>query len=103
MSSATKALRGDCEFVSARSSDHSFSLAESSTSMAEPLDELRDLLTGDLLVEGDHEYERARLCFNLLIDRRPAAIARCVDAEDVATALAFAQENDLEIAVRSEE
>ena len=45
--------------------------------MAEPLDELRDSLTGDVLVEGDREYERARLCFNLLIDRRPAAIARC--------------------------
>ena len=41
--------------------------------MAEPLDELRDSLAGDVLVEGDHEYERARLCFNLLIDRRPAA------------------------------
>ena len=40
------------------------------------------------------------LCFNLLIDRRPAAIARCVDADDVAAALAFAQEHDLEIAVR---
>jgi FAD/FMN-containing dehydrogenase len=68
--------------------------------MAEPLDELRDSLTGDVLVEGDREYERARLCFNLLIDRRPAAIARCVDSNDVATALAFGQAQDLEIAVR---
>ena len=40
---------------------------------------------------GDREYEGARLCFNLLIDRRPAAIARCVDADDVAAALAFGQ------------
>ncbi len=69
--------------------------------MAEPLDELRDSLTGDLLVEGDHEYERARLCFNLLIDRRPAAIARCVDGNDVAAALAFGQARGLEIAIRS--
>jgi FAD/FMN-containing dehydrogenase len=67
---------------------------------AESLDELRDSLTGDVLTSADREYERARLCFNLLIDRRPAAIARCVDAEDVATALAFAQANDLEVAVR---
>ena len=59
--------------------------------MADSLGELRDSLTGDVLVEGDREYERARLCFNLLIDRRPAAIARCVDADDVAAALAFAQ------------
>src|SRR3954447_11510403 len=68
--------------------------------MAETLDELRDSLTGDVLVEGDREYERARLCFNLLIDRRPAAIARCVDESDVAAALAFGQARDLEIAVR---
>src|SRR5512133_668020 len=68
--------------------------------MAEPLDELRDSLTGDLLVEGDREYERARLCFNLLIDRRPAAIARCVDGNDVAAALVFGQARGLEIAVR---
>jgi FAD/FMN-containing dehydrogenase len=68
--------------------------------MAETLDEFRDSLTGDVLVEGDREYDRARLCFNLLIDRRPAAIARCVDADDVASALAFGQAQELEIAVR---
>jgi FAD/FMN-containing dehydrogenase len=68
--------------------------------MAGPLDELRGSLTGDVLIEGDREYERARLCFNLLIDRRPAAIARCVDANDVAAALAFGQARGFEIAVR---
>jgi FAD/FMN-containing dehydrogenase len=68
--------------------------------MMESLTDLRDSLTGDVLTPADREYERARLCFNLLIDRRPAAIARCLDAGDVATALAFAQEHDLEIAVR---
>ncbi len=68
--------------------------------MTESLTELRASLSGDVLAPSDREYERARLCFNLLIDRRPAAIARCVDPADVATALTFAQENDLEIAVR---
>ena len=64
------------------------------------MNELREQLQGDVLEPGDPEYEQARLCFNLLIDRRPAAIARCVDADDVAAALAFGRENDLEIAVR---
>jgi FAD/FMN-containing dehydrogenase len=68
--------------------------------MTNSFEELRDALAGDVLVEGDPEYERARLSFNLLIDRRPAVIARCVDADDVAAALAFGQENNLEIAVR---
>ena len=46
-------------------------------SMTECLTELRDSLSGDVLTASDREYERARLSFNLLIDRRPAAIARC--------------------------
>jgi FAD/FMN-containing dehydrogenase len=68
--------------------------------MADALEEFRHSVTGDVLVEGDPEYERARLCFNLLIDQRPAAIARCVDVDDVASALAFGQARGLEIAVR---
>jgi FAD/FMN-containing dehydrogenase len=68
--------------------------------MTDDLTELRGSLKGDVLGPSDREYERARLCFNLLIDRRPAAIARCVDAQDVASALAFGREHDLEIAVR---
>ncbi len=68
--------------------------------MAAAVEELRGALSGDVLEPSDREYERARLCFNLLVDRRPAAIARCVDAQDVAAALQFAQANDLEIAVR---
>src|SRR5918998_3115434 len=68
--------------------------------MSLDVDELRASLTGDVLAEGDREYERARLCFNLLIDRRPAAIARCVDVADVATALVFGRARGLEIAIR---
>jgi len=68
--------------------------------MTKSLVELGDSLSGDVLTPSDREYERARLCFNLLIDRRPAAIARCVNAEEVAAALAFGQAHGLEIAVR---
>jgi FAD/FMN-containing dehydrogenase len=68
--------------------------------MAADVDKLARELKGDVLTASDREYERARLCFNLLVDRRPAAIARCVDADDVAAALAFGQSEGLEIAVR---
>jgi len=68
--------------------------------MTETMTELRDSMSGDVLTASDREYERARLCFNLLIDRRPAAIARCVDRNDVAAALAFGQARSLAIAVR---
>src|SRR5437763_2852664 len=83
-----------------RSGDYFCSMIKSSLSMPETVDEFRDSLTGDVLVEGDREYERARLCFNALIDRRPVAIARCVDGNDVAAALAYGQAESLEIAVR---
>ncbi len=68
--------------------------------MIQNVTELRDSLAGDVLEPSDRDYERARLCFNLLIDRRPAAIARCVDTRDIATAFDFARSNGLEIAVR---
>ena len=68
--------------------------------MAVAVEALRESLTGGVLVEGDREYESARRCFNLLIDRRPAVIARCVDVDDVVVALAFGQARGLEIAVR---
>jgi FAD/FMN-containing dehydrogenase len=64
------------------------------------MEALRESLKGDMLVPGDPDYDRARICFNLLVVRKPAAIARCVDPDDVAAALAFGQANGLEIAVR---
>ncbi len=75
-------------------------VSEHEATMEEKMSQLREWLTGDVLGPSDREYERSRLCFNLLIDRRPAAIARCADAEDVARSLAFAQSHGLEIAVR---
>src|SRR5688500_6160648 len=62
--------------------------------------DLRESLAGSVLAPGDDGYDDARRCFNALIDRRPAAIARCRDAGDVATAPDFARRNDLEVAVR---
>jgi FAD/FMN-containing dehydrogenase len=64
------------------------------------VEELRDELRGAVIGPADAGYDDARTCFNALIDRRPAAIARCLDAADVATALAFGREQGLEIAVR---
>ena len=62
--------------------------------------ELRDALAGEVIGPADHEYGAARVCFNALIDRRPAGIARCLGPSDVATAFAFARTHELEVAVR---
>jgi FAD/FMN-containing dehydrogenase len=55
---------------------------------------------GDLLVPGDPGYDAARHVFNRMIDRRPAAIARCASTSDVVAAVDFARERGLLTAVR---
>jgi FAD/FMN-containing dehydrogenase len=46
------------------------------------------------------EYDGARAVWNGAVDRRPRVIARCRGTADVAAALRFARDRDLEIAVR---
>jgi FAD/FMN-containing dehydrogenase len=70
------------------------------TFLDENLIELRDSLAGTVLGSADAEYDAARRCFNALVDRRPAVIARCVGAGDVAAAFDFARAHELEVAVR---
>ena len=53
-----------------------------------------------LLRSGDQGYDEARTVWNAMIDRRPAAIARCESTEDVVAAVRFARTNGLEIGVR---
>lgn len=60
----------------------------------------RTEFTGETYVPGDPGYDEARTVFNSMIDRRPAVIARCASAADVARALRLAREQDLEVAVR---
>jgi FAD/FMN-containing dehydrogenase len=64
------------------------------------LDELRRSLVGSVIAPADAEYDAARRCYNALVDRRPAVIARCAGADDVAAAFEFAGAQELEVAVR---
>jgi FAD/FMN-containing dehydrogenase len=66
----------------------------------ESLSDLRRSLEGDVVAPQDTDYDVARRCFNALVDRRPAVIARCVTVDDVATALDFARTHRLPVAVR---
>ena len=61
---------------------------------------LRGSLAGDVLTPEDSGYDGARRCYNALIDRRPAMIARCLGAGDIAAAFDFARSNSLAVAVR---
>ena len=63
-------------------------------------DELNQSLAGEVILPDGTGYDAARRGFNALVDRRPAMIARCMGADDIATAFAFAQANELDVAVR---
>jgi FAD/FMN-containing dehydrogenase len=64
------------------------------------LEQLRESLHGGLLTHGMAGYDEARTIWNGMIDRRPALIARCLDANDVVHAVRFARENTLLTSVR---
>jgi FAD/FMN-containing dehydrogenase len=55
----------------------------------------------EVITPGDAGYDDGRRLWNAIHDRRPAVIARPSSADEVATAVRFAREHDLEITVRS--
>src|SRR3954449_10451602 len=73
------------------------------STMTTPAQAARQELTefrGRLIGPEDGDYDEVRTVFNAMIDRRPALIARCSDHRDVATAVGFARDHDLLLAVR---
>lgn len=55
----------------------------------------------DLVRPQDPDYDDARALFNVMVDKRPAVIARCATAGDVADALALARSERYDVAVRA--
>jgi hypothetical protein len=60
----------------------------------------RESLRGPVVCPADAGYNEARALYNGMIDKRPAAIAYCVDAADVMTAVNFGRDNALPVAIR---
>jgi FAD/FMN-containing dehydrogenase len=71
-----------------------------STAYTAPASLLAEHVRGDVIAPGHPDYNEARRVWNGMIDRRPALIVRCADADDVTTAIRFASEHDLPLAVR---
>lgn len=67
---------------------------------ASAVQSLRTQLQGPLLTPSDAGYDEARSIWNAMIDRRPALIAQCSSADDVAAAVNFAREHTLLVAVK---
>src|SRR5881392_2314115 len=66
----------------------------------EAVEQFQAGLRGPLLRPGNDAYDPARKLWNGMFDRKPALIARCAGAADVITAVNFARDHGLHVAVR---
>src|SRR5256714_9187982 len=62
--------------------------------------DLRSRMRGAVIQPGDPGYEPARRVYNAMIDRHPALITHCADVADVISAVNFARQHQLTLAVR---
>jgi FAD/FMN-containing dehydrogenase len=74
---------------------------ETTTLTRAEVEALAARLRGTLILKDNHDYDAARSIWNGMIDKRPAAIARCANPADVAATVRFARERDLCVSVRS--
>ena len=64
------------------------------------LEQFDERIRGEVLSPGDGGYDDARTVWNAMIDRQPAVITQCTGAADVISAVRFAREQDLPLAVK---
>jgi FAD/FMN-containing dehydrogenase len=64
------------------------------------IEDFKSRVRGPVWQPGDAGYDAARQIWNAMIDRRPALIVRCAGAADVMSAIQFAREHGLLLAVR---
>jgi len=65
------------------------------------LDGLKMRMRGQLLFPGEPGYDDSRTVWNGMIDRRPAAVARCLGTSDVIECVKLAAANDLLLCIKS--
>src|SRR5687768_12890463 len=91
---------GTQRYIRHQTKEHSMAVATRPAIDDEAIQGLAAGLRGTLIQPGDPTYDSARKVYNGMIDRRPALIARCANAGDVITAVNFAREHDLLVAIR---
>ncbi|HKK47243.1 MAG TPA: FAD-binding oxidoreductase [Balneolaceae bacterium] len=65
----------------------------------ETISKLKKEIKGSVLLPGDTNYDEARKIWNGMIDRHPAVIVQCKNADDVPPAIKFSRDNDLIISI----
>ncbi|MFO7846222.1 MAG: FAD-binding protein, partial [Balneolaceae bacterium] len=61
---------------------------------------LEEKLNGEIILPDDDNYDEARAVYNGMIDKHPALIVKCKDADDVKAAVQFAQKEGMEVSIR---
>jgi FAD/FMN-containing dehydrogenase len=64
------------------------------------IQQLNATLRGELITPGDPGYDEARTIWNAMVDKRPAAIARCTGVADVIDVVNFARRTGAQLSVR---
>src|SRR5437667_5392686 len=64
------------------------------------LEGFRERFAGEVILPGDPDYDQARIVWNAIADRRPALVVRPTSVDDVISAIQFAGEEQLVVAVR---
>lgn len=64
------------------------------------VEEFRSRLRGTLVLPTDKDYDVARRVWNGMVNKRPAMIARCADANDAAASVNFVREHQIPLSVR---
>ena len=70
------------------------------TQSNEKIETLKSRVKGQIVLPNDPNYNEVREIWNAMIDRKPAVIVQCAEADDVLHALSYARENGLEISIR---
>ena len=64
------------------------------------LSDFRNSLKGRILLPADEPYEKARVVWNSMINRKPQLIVQCQTREDVVAAVKYARAKQLQVSVR---
>ena len=70
------------------------------TTIETKIEQLRNRLSGQVILPSDDAYESARRIWNATIDKHPRLIVRCFKTSDVVHAVNFARDNRVLLAVR---
>ena len=62
--------------------------------------DLAKKVQGEILTADSPGFDKVRVVWNAMIDRKPALIARCKSTDDVVACVKFAKQHDLLVAVR---